>query len=103
LREAEAECKESLSLHAGNPRAWVNLASTYLRAHAWPVCIEAATHAVEVKPYYAEAHYVRAVCLANAGRIPEAIDENRAALGIDPAHSGALSLASQMRSRGIAP
>ena len=103
LREAEAECRESLSLHAGNPRAWVNLASTYLRARAWPVCIEAATHAVEVKPHYAEAHYVRAVCLANAGRIPEAIDENRAALGIDPAHSGALSLAGQMRSRGIAP
>jgi len=103
LREAEAECKESLSLHAGNPRAWVNLASTYVRARAWPACIDAATQAVEVKPHYAEAHYVRAVCLANAGHIPEAIDEDRAALGIDPAHAGALSLAGQMRARGMAP
>jgi hypothetical protein len=103
LREAEAECSESLSLHAGNPRAWVNLASTYLRARAWPACIDAATRAVDVKPHYAEAHYLRAVCLANAGHIPEAIDENRAALGIDPTHSGALSLASQMRARALVP
>ena len=103
LREAQAECKDSLFLHAVNPRAWVNLASTYLRARAWPACIDAATRAVDIKPQYAEAHYLRAVCLANAGHIPEAIDENRVALGIDPTHSGALSLASQMRAREVAP
>ena len=71
LTEAEAECKASLAIHVSNPRAWVNLASVYVNAQAWPPCEEAAAHAIELKPQYAEAHHLRSVCLANRGAFPK--------------------------------
>ncbi len=103
LTEAETECKASLAIHGSNPRAWVNLASVYVNARAWPACEEAAAHAIEIKPQYAEAHHLRSVCLANVGRIPEAVMENGSALALDPAHAGARSFAAQLRARGLIP
>ena len=103
LAEAEAECRASLAIHSANPRAWVNLASVYIHAQKWAPCVEAAGHAIDVKKLYPEAHHLRALCLANGGRIPEAIVENRTALALEPTHAGSLSLAAQMRSQGLIP
>jgi Flp pilus assembly protein TadD len=54
-----------------------------------------------MKPRSAEAHYLRAACLANLGALPEARDEVGAALAIDPDHAGASNLLRQLQARGI--
>jgi Flp pilus assembly protein TadD len=102
LPEAELECKKSLAVNAHDPRTWVNLASIYVRGRAWHPALDAATQAVETKPRYAEAHYLRAVCLANLGQLPEAVSEDGLALELDPTNRGALSLADQLRAHGAA-
>jgi tetratricopeptide (TPR) repeat protein len=103
LVRAEAECRTSLRLYEANPRAWANLASVYVRGGQWDACANAASHAVRIKEAYAEGHYLRAVCLANLGRIPEAVTEEHIALALDPSHPGARSLAEQMRAKGLSP
>ncbi len=103
LPDAEAECRESIAENGANPRAWVNLASTRLRAGAWTPCLDAATRAAEIKPRYAEAHYLAAVCLANLGRVSDAERENQVALELDPAHAGARSLEAQIKARSATP
>jgi Flp pilus assembly protein TadD len=101
LELAEAECKASLRMRGTDPRTWVNLASAYVRLARWDAGLDASTRATELKPLYAEAHYLRAVCLANLGRLPEAVAEDRETLVLDPAHAGAASLAEQFRTRGL--
>lgn len=103
LSEAETECNESIAENGANPRAWVNLASIHVRAGAWLPCLDAATRAAELKPRYAEAHYLEAVCLANLGRLSDAERENQLALHLDPAHAGARSLDAQIKARSAAP
>lgn len=100
--EAEVTCREATARNPTNPRAWANLATAYVHRGAWPPALAAAERALEVKPRYAEAHFLAALAAANLGDLPNAAAQVGAALAIDPAHRGANDLAAQLRRRGVA-
>ncbi len=98
---AEPECERGTELDPGDPRAWINLAGTRVNQHKWVSGLEAASRVATLKPRSAEAHYLRAACLANLGDLAQARQEVGVALEIEPGHPGAGSLLRQLRARGI--
>lgn len=103
LVQAEAACRRSLSQFDGDPSPWVNLASVHVRARRWAEAVEAADRALHLAPNKAEARYLRAVSLANLGRIQEAVSEVARVLELQPDHAGARDFVEQLRSRGYWP
>jgi Flp pilus assembly protein TadD len=100
-REAERFCDRSLAINGGDPRTWINLASARIHQSKWQGAADAAAHAIQTKPSSAEAHYLRAVSLANLGDVPNARKELRIALSIDPDHKSSIDLLAQFHAQGI--
>lgn len=86
LAEAERACKKTIDLYARNPRAWLNLASVYVRAGRWNAALASADHALTLKPGYAEAHYLAGVSAANLGLYPVAAAHVREGLDAEPSN-----------------
>ncbi len=99
--EAVAYCEKSAHIQPANPRTWINLASARVNQNEWALSLDAATRALLLKPRSAEAHYLRAVSLANLGDLEAGRAELARALELDPAHAGALSLLEQFNARGV--
>ena len=55
--------------------------------------------ALRIKPDYAEAHYNLGVALAQAGRIPEAIEHLQQALRIKPDYAQAQNALARLQAR----
>jgi tetratricopeptide (TPR) repeat protein len=91
LAEAERACDESIELLPANPRAWLNLASVYVRGERWADALAAADRALALKPTFAEAHYLAGVSAANLGLYPVAEGHVRDGLRADPSHRRLLS------------
>lgn len=91
LAEAERACNESIVLLPANPRAWLNLASVYVRGERWADALTAADRALVLKPSFAEAHYLAGVSAANLGLYPVAEGHVRDGLRADPGHRRLLS------------
>ncbi len=98
---AAGECERSIAIQPANPRAWINLAGARVNQRQWASGLDAATRATTMKPRSAEAHYLRAACLANLGSLTEARQELGLTLEIEPEHPGANHLLRQFRARGI--
>ncbi len=94
--DAVTECKTALAWNANDPRAWINLGYTRLVQRHYAAALHDADHALEHKPHYADGHYVKALALANMGRLDEARAEARAALADDPGHAGARDLLAKL-------
>ena len=92
LAEAEPACKEAIERHPLNPRAWVNLASVYVRGGRWQEALTSADRALVLKPGYAEAHYLAAVSAANLGLYPVASSHVEAGLRVEGTHTRLLAL-----------
>lgn len=104
LVEAEQACIETTRRHAGNPRAWVNLASVYVRAGRWKDALESAEHATELKPKFAEAHYLAGASAAKLRQYELAASHVDDGLAAEPAHRKLLVLQAELeRHRGAAP
>ncbi len=101
LDEALPLCLQSARRNSSNPRVWTNLAAIFFRQQRFDACVDAADHGIEVKPHNVESSYLRAGCLANLGRIDEAVRELNRTLELAPTHPGANGLADQFRARGI--
>lgn len=91
LAEAERACEETIARRAANPRAWVNLASVYVREGHWKDAMASADRALTLKPGYAEAHFLAGVSAANLGLYAVAEAHVRAGLAVEPSHAGLLS------------
>lgn len=96
LPEAEQACRETIGLFGLNPRAWVNLASVYVRAQRWNDALSSADRAVALKPRFAEAHYLAGVSAANLGLYPLAASHVAAGLSADGSHPRLLVLQSEL-------
>jgi tetratricopeptide (TPR) repeat protein len=92
LVEAEPRCKEAIELNPLNPRAWVNLASVYVRGGRWQEALTSAERALALKPSYVEAHYLAAASAANLGLFPVAASHVAAGLRAEPSHARLLAL-----------
>lgn len=104
LVEAEQACLETTRRHSGNPRAWVNLASVHVRAGRWKEALESAEHAAELKPRFAEAHYLAGASAANLRQYDLAQAHVEDGLAADPAHRKLLVLQTELeRRRVLAP
>jgi tetratricopeptide (TPR) repeat protein len=97
LAEGERACEEAVTRHPKNPRTWVNLASIYMQAGQWRSAWTAAERALNIKPRYAEAHYVAAVSAANLGEIQKAMDHLASGLAADPNHARLRDLQRQFK------
>jgi hypothetical protein len=96
LVEAESACERTIDLRAANPRAWVNLASVYVRERRWNDAMASADRALMLKPSYAEAHYVAGASAANLGFYERAASHVEAGLSVEHAHPGLLLLKSEL-------
>jgi hypothetical protein len=99
LVDAERACEETIQLRAANPRAWVNLASVYVREGRWNDAMASAHRALVLKPSYAEAHYLAGASAANLGLLALAASHVEAGLRAEPAHPGLLVLKSELERR----
>lgn len=94
--EAVSSCDRAIE---GNPidvRARVNHGHAELGLHHPKRALRDAAMAIEQKPSYAEAHFVRAIALAQLGDVASARQEAEIVLQLNPRHSGARMLASQL-------
>lgn len=89
--EAEAACLHSIGLQPKNPRAWLNLASVYVRGERWKDALPAAERALTISPSMVEAHYIAGVSAANLGLYDAAEAHVRDGLAVDPTHPRLLS------------
>ncbi len=101
LRDAHESCTKALELNDRNPRAWVNMATVFVRENEWSGALSSADKAIALRPNYVEGSYLRAVSLANLGKLEEAVRELRKTLSLNPEHPGALGLRSQFLRRGL--
>jgi Flp pilus assembly protein TadD len=90
--EAERACHEAIERNAQSPRAWLNLASVYVRASRWQDALASADRALALKPAYAEAHYLAGVSAANLGQYALASSHVEAGLHTEPSHPRLLTL-----------
>ena len=91
LGEAEAACRQAIALQPKNPRAWLNLASVYVRGERWPDALPAAERALALNPSMVEAHYLAGVSAANVGLYAVADAHVRDGLAVAPSHPRLLS------------
>ena len=89
---AEEDGRRAIAGNPDNPRAWLNLASALVDQKKAAEAVDMASQALRVRPHFAEAHFVRALGYVELGRWPEARDDLRAALAIDPGHAQAKAL-----------
>jgi protein O-mannosyl-transferase len=99
LAEGERACEEAVSRHPKNPRTWVNLASIYMQAGKWASASTAAARALNLKPHYAEGHYVAAVSAANMGDVDQARAHIARGLAADPTHARLRDLERQIEAQ----
>jgi hypothetical protein len=96
LVEAERACEKTIDLRGANPRAWVNLASVYVREGRWGDAMASADRALMLKPSYAEAHYLAGASAANLGLYARAASHVEAGLSVESTHPGLLALKSDL-------
>lgn len=94
--DAEVDGRRAVVEKPQNPRAWVNLASALANEDKAQDAVDAATHALEVRPHYAEAHVVRAIALLELRRYDDARADLVAALAIEPHHAQARALLARL-------
>jgi Tfp pilus assembly protein PilF len=87
LGDGERACEKAIARHPKNPRTWVNLASIYMQAGRWRAAATASAQALNLKPGYAEAHYVAAISAANLGEVATAREHIASGLTADPQHA----------------
>lgn len=97
--EAEADGRRATESKPGNPRGWVNFASALVDEGKSAAAVDAATHALAVRPHFADAHYVRALALVQLGYFDAAHDDVVAALEIDPSHAQARAMLDRFHAR----
>lgn len=101
--EAEEDAQRAVAAKPQNPRAWLNLASALVDQGKAAPAVDAATHALDVRPHYAEAHYVRAIAYLKLGQTDAAHDDLVETLAIDASHAKARALLQRFQPQVTAP
>jgi Flp pilus assembly protein TadD len=105
LREWEALAelaKQALLLDENDAIAWLGLAEALLRKGQAPQATDAARHALGLKYFLPEAHFVLARSLVAQGLWPEARDAMETLLKLQPNHRTAPTYLKRMRQRDTA-
>ncbi len=83
---AEDWCARATRSKPGDPRAWLNLASEYVNEGKNSDAEGSASNAIQLKPSYAEAYFIRGLARSRDGQIDLARADFNKTLELNPAH-----------------
>lgn len=86
---AEKTCVKATESGPTDPRAWLNLASAYVNGGKPKDAEGAASNAIQLKPSYAEAYFVRGLARSRLGKTDNARADLQETLRINPSHTQA--------------
>jgi tetratricopeptide (TPR) repeat protein len=101
--EAETDGWRAVASKPENPRAWLNLASALVNEGKAADAVETATHAIDLRPHFAEAHFVRALAEIKLASFDAAHDDLVTTIDLDPSHAQARVLLERFHPQAIAP